>query len=509
MKRFLLFLVLVSLLLATTYEEAYRIASSWVEIINAERLPLLLPAGKGYRLFRLPAAEGWQLERLEPVFSEGERVGYVAHLSPAGFILIPEAKLLGPVKLYSATSPFMPSKIGFQKDVLRYLKRAAELSIRGLKPASSTAMLWRLLAEGDKSYLKAVAASQVLFGPMVPSRWGQDDPYNRYTPTLNGSHTLAGCVAVAFAQVMRFWSWPKRGRGSKTYYWSRGGRYLSASFDHDYYWDKMPSTLTRSSQQDEIDAVARLLYDVGVSVEMDYGLDGSAAYITDGVEAMPRYFKYSSEMTTLWRCSDWAYSPSTGWYCRAGAVKTASQWFAELRREVDEFEPFVFAIYTETAGHAVVVDGYKLSDAGNFIHVNMGWKGTADGFYHVDDVYGFRDLQWQHAAINQVPEIMPPRPANVKVERNENRGLFVREFWDEISWQPPPSGEGDLSGYGILRYDTNTGMIEFVGQVEKGQNRIFRIKVGRESHPYKYAVYAISKEGAMGKPTSFVAPSVK
>lgn len=39
--------------------------------------------------------------------------------------------------------------------------------------------------------------------------WGQFEPYNLYTPEINGTHCPTGCVATAMAIVMRYNEWPK------------------------------------------------------------------------------------------------------------------------------------------------------------------------------------------------------------------------------------------------------------------------------------------------------------
>ena len=45
-------------------------------------------------------------------------------------------------------------------------------------------------------------------GVMEELNWTQDKPYNLYCPVKGGEKTIAGCVAIAMAQVMRYWEWP-------------------------------------------------------------------------------------------------------------------------------------------------------------------------------------------------------------------------------------------------------------------------------------------------------------
>ena len=49
--------------------------------------------------------------------------------------------------------------------------------------------------------------------------WGQEDPYNMLCPMDNraGKLSATGCVATAIAQIMKYYEWPAKGKGSNTY----------------------------------------------------------------------------------------------------------------------------------------------------------------------------------------------------------------------------------------------------------------------------------------------------
>ena len=72
---------------------------------------------------------------------------------------------------------------------------------------------------------------------------------------------------------MRYWHWPEVGYGSNSYESNYG--ILSADFGSTYYdWNHMPDTLSNACTEEEIDAVATLMYHAGVSVDMNYGPNG-------------------------------------------------------------------------------------------------------------------------------------------------------------------------------------------------------------------------------------------
>lgn len=195
-------------------------------------------------------------------------------------------------------------------------------------------------------------------------KWGQDAPYNLLCPTLsNGKHAAAGCVATAMAQIMYYWRWPEIGQGSHSYDWDYNNTVttLSANFGNSKYeWDlMMPSYDNNSSNESQL-AVAKLLSDVGISVDMDYGVS-SSAYSTDVVDALKTYFKYDKNVNNLGRISF-----------------RSNEWEQILREELDEGRPVLYSGQSSSSGHAFVCDGYNED---GYFHFNWGWDGSFDGYF--------------------------------------------------------------------------------------------------------------------------------
>ncbi len=493
MKRIIsVFLWAVLLFGAVSREDAGKVARKWTAFMGKEAEVYLKTAPLKIIQEGIQVPREFSVLDFRRVYYRGEPVGYVADLFPSGFVLIPVNEAISPVKFYSFRGRFNPEKNGFHQDLLRYLYLLRNQ--QGKDPK------WSRILSIPTSALKASAEEQTVFGPLVQTRWNQGDPYNRYTPTISGHHPPTGCVATAYAQIMKFWSWPDRGRGSHTYYWNGGGRYLSANFNHPYHWDKMPASLEENSSPEEIDAVARLMYDVGVAVEMEYGLDGSGAYPYYAIYTFPQHFKYSDKMTAIGRCLNYSCTQ----------YLDAAQWFVRLRAEIDQYEPFEFSIFSDDSGHAVVVDGYKTGPSGDFIHINMGWGGSYDGFYSVDKINpgrtNFNRIEWEYAVINVIPASLPPKPSSVRATRYMDRGVFVKRYIDVIEWEAPASGEGDVAAYEILKWDTKSGFVFVEGKVSAGEEKKFEVDVGTTAQPYRYAVRVVAKNGRRGKPSSFVSP---
>lgn len=47
-------------------------------------------------------------------------------------------------------------------------------------------------------------------GPLLTTSWGQDGPFNNDAPLIGKYHAVAGCVAIAVAQIMAYHSYPER-----------------------------------------------------------------------------------------------------------------------------------------------------------------------------------------------------------------------------------------------------------------------------------------------------------
>ena len=147
------------------------------------------------------------------------------------------------------------------------------------------------------------------------------------------------------------------------------------------------------------------MYQCGVSVDMNYGYDGSGAQSNDVETAMRMHFGYSSAM----------YKERSSYQDDA--------WIALLKSELDESRPMYFSGTSDIGSHAIVCDGYDNND---YFHFNMGWSGASDGFYSIDDVNGFN----RNEAI-----VMNIRP--LSINSDENGIIYVASdgTGDGSSWE--------------------------------------------------------------------------
>ena len=206
--------------------------------------------------------------------------------------------------------------------------------------------------------------------PLVTTYWNQSAPYNNMCPTYTSSgktsRAVTGCVATAMAQIMNYHEWPVRGTGSHSYTCNVGGvtrKTLSVDFSQStYQWDKMLDIYGSNSPSDCNDAVAKLMSDVGISVDMDYG-SSSGALSEDVPDALKYYFGYDEGISIMYR-----------------DYLGIEVWESMLRAELDAARPIYYSGATSSGGHAFVFDGY---DTDGYFHINWGWGGMSNGYFVV------------------------------------------------------------------------------------------------------------------------------
>lgn len=204
--------------------------------------------------------------------------------------------------------------------------------------------------------------------PILETTWDQGSPYYNLCPEIGGQHTYVGCVATAMAQIMKHHNWPEHGYGSNTYRVQSIGRNVTVDFSESVYeWDNMLPSYRGTSTSAQKAAVARLSYDCGVSVNMQYDLSGSGAVSNYVGGALNRHFGYDLGMTYVQR--NYYY---------------IDEWIALLYNELAEGRPLYYAGSAPDGGHAFVIDGFRTTD--NFFHVNWGWNGMSDGYFRISSL---------------------------------------------------------------------------------------------------------------------------
>ena len=341
----------------------------------------------------------------------GEPCFFVFNVDDQGFVMVSADDRFRPIVGYSDEGPFETENPS--PEMMFYLDRIVEARTGGHAVLFDDAKdEWKALTSGGAP-LSRNGGRGVPY--LCQTKWNQDSPYNLYAPEASsgpGGRCYAGCVATAMSQVMKFWDHPLTGTGSHSYYSPYG--HLSANFGATTYnWEHMPNALAGNSTQEEIEAVALLMYHCGVAVDMGFGPTGSGANSEDVPRVIRNHFSYTNQAELRYR----DYSSLT-------------QWQNMLKEQFDRGWPVYYSGYSSSGGHAFVCDGY---DDNDLFHYNWGWGGSSDGWFVIDEI---DYAGWAAAIFNYVPsdvyQYMPDAPTNLSVQ-----SLGDNDFSATLSWTNP------------------------------------------------------------------------
>ena len=203
-------------------------------------------------------------------------------------------------------------------------------------------------------------------GPLLTTNWGQGAPYNYECFTDSGEQAVAGCVAVAIGQIAAYHHYP-------SYAITNG-----VPFDWNSFmcYEQVPV-----SDPDASYNVALLLHDIGLLVDMNYGVNSSGAYFDD-VEYVWDCYNYHSQKE---------YSANFD-----SIMVDISNGFPVFMRGTREY---MQNGEVKRSGHAWVVDGVAIKSAylicyhsigeqpeivimtQNLVHCNWGWNGNNNGYF--------------------------------------------------------------------------------------------------------------------------------
>ncbi len=215
---------------------------------------------------------------------------------------------------------------------------------------------------------QSASYAQPTVAPLLGNiQWNQGSPYNNLCPEYEtGKRSVAGCVATAVAQVMRYWKYPSQLQKSTSAYTTGTNKISIPAIDKDaagtYDWDNMlPQYKSGQYNDTQAAAVAKLMYHCGAAVQMNYG-ESSAASIN--AEDLATYFGYDKDlMMDLYRESF-----------------SLEQWNTLIDNELKAKRPVLYSGQSSDGGHQFVCDG---SDGEGLYHINWGWSGYQDGYFDI------------------------------------------------------------------------------------------------------------------------------
>lgn len=273
---------------------------------------------------------------------------YIINLAPQGWVILAADDVAAPVIGYSLSGSLEKENIPAN---MRYMMSEFEEKIRNVILTEKTQHLYWMHPSAS-----VTRAGDSKIEPLIQVNWNQSAPYNAYCPR---KEALVGCVAVAMSQAMSVQRYPSRPKGQVSYAHALYGS-MNINFDNEraYNWDNIMNPAT-----DSYDELARFLYHAGMSVQMDYGVDGSGIpsnAVSRISQALMNHFSYPEGVNYYWM------------------DRYDGDWKQLLLNELQAGRAVVYnAIDSKaSAGHSFNIDGY---DGNALFHVNWGWGGYGNG----------------------------------------------------------------------------------------------------------------------------------
>ena len=424
------------------------------------------------------ATTQFAMERATPelVYTGANEAFFVFNTSDHSFIIIAGDDAHRPVIGYSDESAFDANNI--PPALAYYLDGVAEcmMRLRHAVAAPDVAAEWNAVLQHGRLVSRHGGRGT---GYFCKTKWNQDYPYNYCCPedpAGSGGHAIVGCLATAMSQLMRFWSYPAQGIGDHCYYHNDYGQ-ICADFGNTIYdWDNMPYVLTNNASEAEKLATGTLCFHCGVTIDMGYGPDGSGGASGPIPGVMHTYFNYCDAIVQR----------------RRDDFETET-WKAMVREQFDMGWPMYYGGCDNGGCHAFVCDGY---DDYDFFHFNLGWGGSSDGWYLIDDAPYTNPAD---AMFNFVPAEVysstPSLPTNFTAVSVSDTDLKVRLSWVNPTTTLDCTPLTTIDRIVVLR---DNEVIASMNNVTPGAAMEFEdVEVPRYD-VFHYAVYAIAN-GRVGK----------
>ena len=304
-----------------------------------------------------------KIDTLYNIWNDGQILGYIAELSPKGYVALSSDSDIRPVIAYSFDSNF-----DFTNDEgnILYYMLCGDLDLRmsAVQKFSPSK-----IEENNRLWLKYCSKSAdlldsvIVYGPWLDTKWGQGNPYNRYCPIdpSTGERCVTGCSNTAMAQIINYWEYPS----SVEFFPFES--YWSYATDPPIWIDAPSASIDTIEYNTEYgvhptsDMIARLMWACGVTLEAQYSSFGTGAFF-EADDYLSKWGYLSAEDID-------GYDPN---------------FYDYLQNDMINAMPSQFGIYHDdwSGGHSIVCDGYKTS--GEY-HLNFGWTGAVDGWYFLPD----------------------------------------------------------------------------------------------------------------------------
>lgn len=317
--------------------------------------------------------------RAEPAYVEAESV-YAFNLKNGGYIIASADSRTLPVLGYSSNGRIdweqMPENM--REWLKSYDEAIATLGdrtdyedgnrIAGIKLNSSDARAGRVPVE------PLIKTSWYAYEPY----WNQSPLYDGDDPDMKGKRCIVGCGAIALAQILNYWQWPKSlpdGLPAYDYDTEYNGVVKTVHIDSlqpvEFDWDNMLDNYhSWNYEEQRFDligteaqqtAVATLMRYSSQAIKSSYTPFGTGSLSNDVQEELVGRLGYPAS-TYIWRRQNVGID----------------EWENLIYGELASNRPVYYCGARPGYSHAFICDGY---DGNGLFHINWGWGGSYDGYF--------------------------------------------------------------------------------------------------------------------------------
>ncbi len=307
---------------------------------------------------------------------------------------------------------------------------------------------------------------------LLTSHWTQNSPYNNLCPRdpMNDySYSYAGCPAIAMGQIINYLQTTQGTRFSDSDDYAH--QYYGRNYDIDDDWETLqfPSFPKLNELLDSVDVyfqrgeelpdllAAAVVFACGTACTQVYTSEGSGTFWVD--QAFAAYQRFGFTECQLFREPD-------------------SAMYATLIANLQAGYPAHLAVENPegTAGHNVVVDGYREGD-GKF-HLNFGYGGSQDGWYNIPDsnfYYGLTKLEGIIVNIIPTATSVSERAPKQQIE------VYPNPVSDILHIKNLPSEKVNYSISNVLGQEVATGLSDGTISVIGLENGLYLLQIKGES----------------------------
>ncbi len=359
---------------------------------------------------------------------KGLKTYYLFTVTNGGFVIVSADDAVIPILGYSfevqKQKDFYNPNVEFWMN--QYNETILDIVSRKLSNLETRKVWDEYLAGKFSGFTKGVA-------PLFNITWGQDNGYNTYCPP----GTPTGCVATAMGMIIRHYQYPTTGAGWHRYVHPTYGPQQAFFENTTYNYSQMP-TNTGSTE------AAKLLYHLGVAVDMNYSTSGSGAYSRDVPYVLANYFKYDQSVMYVEK-----------------ANYEHLNWIALLKNELDNSRPIFYSGSGNSGGHAFLCLGYNDN---NYFYFNWGWEGQSNGYYAIGQLNpGGMTFNNANAAVINIKPATPGTENFLWVKKFSNFPNqsaypgYISAVDENVAWSIARDGSGNNASYKVYNVTVDGG----------------------------------------------------